>query len=415
MSARLLLLALWLTQFVCAQGTLSTAPDNSYVFDVTVGSSTIKASMCSLSLCSPTGGGAASVGIFGLAPGPANLKFKYTGVTSGNTARPTAPNFVVVFPSSGETPASVLIGVNQGVVRSMGPGDYFLRVNFSTVDQIPPSQAGFLVVLRLSPPPPPTVTSVVSAASLLPVISPGAIVSIFGSTFGSTVGPTTYDDTALYPTTVPGGTPSFGNTTVTFNGAPAPLLYVSQSQINAVVPYALSGQKAASVVVNGYTGPAFTVPIFDTSPGIFTATQNGSGQGAILNAGIGFNTFTYNSADNPVAKGGVISLFATGTGAFDPPVPDGAISLAVGALSVAPAPLLCGYIPSCRRPVGPISLTIGGKSATIIYTGPSPYQPWSVLQVNAVVPSDVDSGNQPIVLTVGQNDNTQQKVTVAVR
>lgn len=63
----------------------------------------------------------------------------------------------------------------------------------------------------------------------------------------------------------------------------------------------------------------------------------------------------------------------------------------------------------------PVSLTIGGKPATLLYVGASPYQVWSLLQVNAIVPTDTDSGQQPVVLTIGQNDNSQQRVTIAIK
>jgi hypothetical protein len=99
----------------------------------------------------------ARVGIFGSADaGAAALKFKYSGVTSGNPAQPTPPNFIVVFPSTGITstdisnPTVVLIGLNQSVVRDMSAGTYALSVMFSTVDQSVPSQTGIVVILRLS-------------------------------------------------------------------------------------------------------------------------------------------------------------------------------------------------------------------------------------------------------------------------
>lgn len=38
-----------------------------------------------------------------------------------------------------------------------------------------------------------------------------------------------------------------------------------------------------------------------------------------------------------------------------------------------------------------------------------------VLQVNAVVPGGAASGPQPVLLTIGENDNSHQQVTVAVQ
>lgn len=353
-----------------------------------------------------------------------SVKFQYTGVTAVNTAAPTPPNFIVVTPATGTTsssilaPAEVLIGVNQSVAQTLSPGDYLLSVNFSTVDQSPPSIAHVLVTLRLSPPPPPTIASVVNTATYLPAISPGALVSIFGSNFGPAVMSTAYNDKGLYPTAIsdrPDGV--FGNTSVTFGGIAAPITYIGANQINAMVPYGVAGRKAVDVVVTCYHNPstAVTATIFDTSPGIFTATQNGTGQGAILNAPpIAPNNrtlYTYNSSANPASKGSAIEMYATGVGGWNPPVPDGEVALT----ALNP---LCSDNQSleCTKLVAkPLTLTIGGKPATILYAGTARYEPWSLIQINAIVPLDADSGTQPVVLAVGVNDNSQQKVTIAIQ
>jgi uncharacterized protein (TIGR03437 family) len=58
---------------------------------------------------------------------------------------------------------------------------------------------------------------------------------------------------------------------------------------------------------------------------------------------------------------------------------------------------------------------IGGQPAPLQYVGPSPGSAAALLQVNALVPDSIGSGQQPVLLTVGQNSNAQQQVTVAVR
>ncbi|HXP84257.1 MAG TPA: IPT/TIG domain-containing protein [Bryobacteraceae bacterium] len=337
--------------------------------------------------------------------GPANVKFKFTGVTSLEPAVPVPFNFVVVSPSSGTAGSgvtSVAIGLNESVLRSMDTGTFPLNVIFSTVDQTPPVTAAVMVTLHLSGPPVPVIGSVLNTASYQPAISPGEMVSIFGSNLGPPMLSTEYDDTGAFPTSLGDGSAG-SDTTVLFNGIPAPLLYVSPGQINGVVPYGVAGQKTASIVLTRYfqTSATFTVAITDTSPGIFTATQNGSGQGAILNyrqAQSGIPIYTYNSVDNPAPQGSVIEMFATGAGVWNPPAPDGAINLV-----------------STDFTTQPVSLTIGGQPARIYYAGSAPYEVWGMLQIIAFVPTGIGSGPQPVVLTVGQQDNSQQRVTIAVQ
>jgi uncharacterized protein (TIGR03437 family) len=205
-----------------------------------------------------------------------------------------------------------------------------------------------------------------------------------------------YDDTGLYPT-------ALGNTTVTFNGTAAALLFVSTTQINAVVPYEVAGQKTVDVVVthNFVAAPSVSVPVVDTSPGIFTTTQTGKGQGAILNA-TGPGASTPNSVDNPSPTGSGVAIFATGGGLLNQAVQDGSIILEV----LEPP----GFVPAA-----PVSLTIGGQPAKILYAGAAPYEVAGMLQINATVPNGIGSGAQPVVLTIGANNNASQQVTVAVK
>jgi uncharacterized protein (TIGR03437 family) len=60
-------------------------------------------------------------------------------------------------------------------------------------------------------------------------------------------------------------------------------------------------------------------------------------------------------------------------------------------------------------------LTIGGITARILYAGGAPDLYFGILQVNAVVPTGLSSGPQPLVLKIGENSNAQQQVTVAVQ
>ena len=314
-------------------------------------------------------------------PNP-NVKFKVDRVVSGFNV---PVNFLIVTPSSGTTPATIRVGPNPNVTRNMCPGGYLANVFFTTVDQTPPVTVGAIVGLTLRAPPPPTIGVVVNTASLQPSVSPSAMVSIYGDSLGPPVLSAEYNGEGLYPTT-------FGNTTVTFNGVAAPLLHMSPSRIDAVAPYAIAGQKTAQVAVSRYgqTSPAFEIPVADTSPAIF------AGPGDILN--YQFPNYSPNSADNPAAPGSVIVLFATGAGVFDDTVPETSISLI-----------------ACPFQARPVSLTIGGLPATIYYAGAAPYQTIGKLQVNVIVPQGVASGPQPVVLTIGQANNEQQQVTVAIK
>jgi trimeric autotransporter adhesin len=315
------------------------------------------------------------------------------------------PNFLVVSPSSGSTPSTVWIALNPNIVPYMPSGGYTVALQFAVVGQ---TSGTFTipVTLKLIAPPSPGITAVVNAATLQPGISPGALVSILGTHLGTQPVTAQYDGGGLYPIDL--SSRNYEGTGVrdgvTFNGIAAPLLYESTGQINVVVPYGVAGNKNVDVIVthNLFASAPFTVPILDTSPGIFTVTQNGNGQGAILNNELHSTIVTANNADNPAPKGSVISIFATGAGLLNQIVPDGSVFLVV----VEPP----GYVPSAK-----VSVTIGGQPAQIQYAGLAPFLVAGMIQVNALVPFGIASGQQPIVLTIGQNSNSPQNVTVAVQ
>jgi uncharacterized protein (TIGR03437 family) len=191
---------------------------------------------------------------------------------------------------------------------------------------------------------------------------------------------------------------SLGGVTVTFNGVPAPLLFVTALQINAIVPYEIAGQPTANIVVafGGSMSASLQTNVVDTRPAIFSLTQGGSGQGAILN-----QDSSVNGANNAAVKGSVIQIFGTGEGQLVPAVLTG--SLTPGT-------------PPFPKPVASnITVTVGGQPAQIQYAGEAPILVSGVIQINAVVPTSVASGNQPVVVTIGSSGNNTQTITVAVQ
>jgi uncharacterized protein (TIGR03437 family) len=89
----------------------------------------------------------------------------------------------------------------------------------------------------------------------------------------------------------------------------------------------------------------------------------------------------------------------TGEGQTNPPGVDGLI-----AKSTLPLP----------TPVLPVSVLVDGKPAAVLYAGGVPTLAAGVIQVNAIIPSDVATGDIPITVTVGPN-TSREGVTIAIR
>jgi uncharacterized protein (TIGR03437 family) len=234
-------------------------------------------------------------------------------------------------------------------------------------------------------------SGIVDAASAQPgAVTPGKIMVLYGDRMGpaNLTGPQMTSDGRIDS--------SIGSTQVLFDGKPAPLLFASNGQLAAVVPYAVDGRTGTQVQVrNGaFLSDPVAMPVKSVAPSIFSSDYTGSGQGAILNQ----DGVTVNSAQHPAAKGSVVSIFATGEGQTIPAGVDGAIANS----TVLPKPKL------------PVQVQINGEPAEVLYAGAAPGAVAGLFQVNARIPSDVPSGEISVSVQVG-SAASQPGITVVVQ
>ncbi len=236
-----------------------------------------------------------------------------------------------------------------------------------------------------------TAAGVVNAASFAPgPVSGGEIVSVFGSGLGP---PTPASLAMTNPRLVAN---SLEGVHVFFDGVPAPLLYASTDQVNAVVPYSVAGRSATVLQVEylGALSSPVTLPVAATAPGVFSISGSGQGPAAILN----IPDETVNSALNPAARGNWVSIFATGAGVTTPASVD-------GLLASAPLP----------SPDANVSVTIGGLPCRLNFEGAAPGFVSGLLQINAQVPAGVAPGPAvPVQISIG-SASSPLTVTLAVR
>ena len=233
----------------------------------------------------------------------------------------------------------------------------------------------------------PSPRSVLNGASLVDTgLSPGLIFTVMGSGLGPSVPQLGgLDEHGRIPTTLAG-------VQLLVDNIPAPLLYVSGNQINAVAPYGLSnrlgGNVSIQVVFNGVGGSLISDLCVIAAPAIFSS---GNGQGIILN-----QDDSYNGPSNPAPAGSKIRIFATGEGLIIPDGVDGEF------VSLNKPP----------RPVLPVVLMIGGAPASISYAGTVPGSFEGFFEVDATIPGGLSSGNKPVELIVGGIASTPVNVAV---
>lgn len=217
----------------------------------------------------------------------------------------------------------------------------------------------------LDPLPPAGLGCIVNAASFLPgSIAPGEIVSIFGSGLG----PATAQSWKLGPSD--SVATMLAGVQVTFDGTPAPLLYVKDTQINAITPWELAGKSTTEMCVlyNG-SQQCETPSVGGAAPGVFITGQDSAI--AVNQDG------TLNSNTNPAKVGSIVTLYVTGLGAISPVLAD-------GAMVQFPLPALVNSIQIAFANAGSDALAI--PPAELLYAGPAPLEVGGMYQVNVRIP-----------------------------
>jgi uncharacterized protein (TIGR03437 family) len=159
-----------------------------------------------------------------------------------------------------------------------------------------------------------------NAASYQPItasLAPGELITLTGtglySGSGLNVAPA-----GAFPT-------SLGGVSVTIDGTPCAIYYVSATQIAVVVPYELASNTTglANIQVTNNSVKSNIVQMYttDAAPGSFSQKASGIGYAAALHASTG----QLITQANPVQPGEYISLFLTGLGTVTPTVADGAL------------------------------------------------------------------------------------------
>jgi uncharacterized protein (TIGR03437 family) len=338
-------------------------------------------------------------------PGPQQFTVSPSGLTlSGPAGAPASGNLSVnvvsgppyfsipsstvgfkVTPSSSTTeytaPAAIQVSAKAAV-----PGTYQYSITISWNGGSAVVPVTFIATATSSTPP--VMDYITSSGSATPgSIAPGELISIFGSGLGGAPASLQLNSDLTLTT-------NLGGTEVLVNGTPAPMIYTSTGQVNAIVPYevASSGTASVQVIAQGIQSGAWAVPVIPALPSIFTYGAVGVGQGAIVNQDGSVNYET-----NPAARGTAIEIYSTGGGQTSPLSSTGSVARVAASLTL------------------PVTVTIGGVNAQVLYAGNAPGEVEGVVQINALVPQNVNQGAAlPVVVTIG-GVASQPGVTIAVQ
>ncbi len=310
---------------------------------------------------------------------------------SGSAVRWNGSNRPTTFVNSNQLKAALTAsdlsedGFAAISVSSPGPGGGISRdLYFKTGSEPAVFPTGFLNGASFAP------LAVTGAA-------PGAIVSLFGADLAAAK---TIASSAPLPITL-------GNLSLLLGGVSVPEFFVSPGQVNVQIPWeAGTGYSLTEPLVVGsgsYQAQPVDLPVATFSPGIFTVSQTGSGQGTITISSTGqlaAPTGAYGNS-RPAKPGEYITIYCTGLGTVDHPP-------------------LTGY----PTPSSPLANTttvpeviLGTMNLKPSFAGLAPGFV-GLNQVNVQVPSNAPVGNAiplTLVMSDGFTNSVSNTVTLAIQ
>jgi uncharacterized protein (TIGR03437 family) len=208
----------------------------------------------------------------------------------------------------------------------------------------------------------PNIARVVSAADGVSSVAPGGLFSIYGTNLSPT-------NVATKEIPLP---TALGDSCLTVNGQPVPMIFVSPSQINGQMPYQTVGNVTLIVHTPGGVSDNYNLTVPATAPAIFRAEVT---PGAPFPTVVRAANNLMATDSNPVHRNDVLVIYLTGLGKVSPFVENG-----------RPAP----SEPLATTVVDP-QVNIGGIGLPVLFSGLAPGQV-GLYQLNVSVPGNTPKG-----------------------
>jgi uncharacterized protein (TIGR03437 family) len=310
----------------------------------------------------------------GVVPPPQTISISNSGGGSLSWSASSNASWLSVT-ASGTAPSTLAISANPSGLN-IGSYNGAITLTAAGAANSPQTIAVALTITAASPTM--AVTSVTNAASSSPgAIAPGEIIAIKGSGLGPATGVSFSVDpnTGMVDTSLAG-------TVVRIGGIPAPILYTSTGQVNAIAPYEIAGQSQVVMQVQyqgvSSAGSSTLLQVASAAPGLFTFNSTGTGPAAAVN-----QDGSFNGSSNPAADGSYVTLYFTGGGLTNPAGVTGSVSGSV-----------------LKWLAQTVTVTVGGQPAIVAFDGAAPTFIDGFLQLNIGLPSGVH-GTVPVVVSVG--------------
>ncbi len=347
----------------------------SVTLTVTASTSTLGVSPSTLSFTYSVGG---------TAPAAQTVAVTTGGAGSTSWTALSSVFWATVSPVSASASGTLSVSVNPA---NLAAGSYTGNV---TVTAVAGGTASVSITLTVTGTQPAgVITSVSNAGSYLAGFASATWVAIFGTNLSASTLEWGGSDfvNGLLPTSLDG-------VSVSIDGIPAYVEYISPMQINVLAPDdATTGSVQIQVTAAGQTSNSFAAQKQQYAPSFFTF-DNGKYVAALHNS-----NYTYVGSSSiiggatPAQPGEVIDLYGTGFGPTDPATP-------TSQLVTSAVPL----------PANSVQITIGGVAASVSFAGITAS---GLYQFDVTVPNNLPSGDAAVVATIG-GQQTQSGLSITI-
>ena len=307
-----------------------------------------------------------------------------TGSSPGSSSSSSSTS-TTTSPSSSSTTSASVYPSPDGTVSNNGSGSNALSQLNSFIRTVAPlagsneiivlSTSGFTVLGQnyAASFVPPVITSVVNGGNFTAPVAPGGLITVWG---------TNMSPVSAVASQVPLPT-ALGQSCLSVNGTPVPLLFVSPTQVNAQLPNNVLGPSTIDIHTPGGVSNSFHFTVLSAAPAVFISGSAGPVTGLATIIRAANNQLL--TPTNPIRGGDTLVIYLTGMGLTNPSVTAG--------LAAPTSPLaVASIVPT---------VTLGGTPLTVQYAGLAPGEV-GVYQINVVVPGGVTQGlSEPLVINQG--------------
>jgi len=324
----------------------------------------------------------------GTAPAAQTISITNTGSSTLSWSDSSSVPWASLSAASGTAPATLSVTVDTA---GLAAGTYTGNVQIAAAGAAGSPVSVTLTLVVGGAQQAGTVTGVVNGGSFAAGFASATWVSIYGTYLSASTATWAASDFVNGALSA-----SLDGVSVTIDGKPAYVEYISLTQINVLAPDdAATGAVQVQVTAAGQKSNSFTAQKQQYAPAFFTFDGKHVAAEHSDYSLLGAPGLIGGATTTPAKPGETVLLYGTGFGPTDPATPTGQLVTAAASL-----------------PANSVQITLGGVAAAVQFAGLT--KGAGLYQFNVTVPNSLPAGDAAVVATIG-GVQTQSGVSITIQ